>query len=260
AIPGGNFDNWTAKSYDLLNNWDGSGEGVSRATDKYRGNYAVLLETQEGDGGVFSSGITNGKQTNMGSGGGVPYTGTADTLVFYYKYTAGGTDTANVYINLSKNGSFVGGRSEPIFAAATYTRMEVPFSAGMAPDTLRVEFFSSNWPYEPANKGSKLYIDEVHLKSQPLKTGITAIAKNAVHIYPNPVSSALNIAFASGGEYTARLCITDALGRQVAATLVNVAKGENALSADMQSLTTGVYHFSLIAENTIIATGNFIKQ
>lgn len=261
AIPNGNFDSWTAKSLDLLDNWDMGWEGGSRTTDKYKGDYAVLLETLDGgDEGVFSGNLTYGDPNDF-SQGGMPFTTATDTLVFYYKYIPSGTDTANAWVSLKKNGVNVGGNFINLFAASTYTRVEVPFNASQTPDSISINFQSSNWPYEPANAGSKLYIDEVQLKSNPINTGIrNIIAGREVLVFPNPSQGVTNFSFTATGAYTCTFTVTDVLGRVVSVKELNITEGQNTVTENLSQLAEGVYYYSIIAEGTAVATGNFVKK
>ncbi len=84
-IPDGNFENWTAKSYDIPAGWETWGDGASKTTSSYAGIYAVRLETIGSMCvGQNSSGITTGYMTNSnGPAGGIPYSLTNDTLCGY---------------------------------------------------------------------------------------------------------------------------------------------------------------------------------
>lgn len=260
GITNGAFENWSAKTYDKVNNWSRAGSGVSRTTDSYRGGYAVLLETKDVfDGDANPSAISNGFFGDNGPEGGVPYTGTQDTLVFYYKYIPQGGSKGGVSLSLFAAGSPVGGQFVQINAASSYTKMEVPFQAGNMPDTMRIVFISTDFPVVVGNMGSQLFIDEVQLKSQPLNTGIFRPSKgtNAVKVYPNPASD--NITINTGEALNnATINLTDALGRVVYSSSVDAGNGEFTLP--ISHLENGVYFYTLTADNGYIATGKLYKK
>ncbi|KAB2913647.1 MAG: T9SS type A sorting domain-containing protein [Bacteroidetes bacterium] len=259
AIPNGNFDNWIAKTYDVATNWERGGSGVSRTTDKYRGDYAVLMETKDlSDNGANASAITNGKfNEDQGPSGGVPFTNMQDTLVFYYKYTPVGNDSAVVFISLFNQGNSVGGNGKFLAAASSYTRVEVPFQSMTAPDTFRLEFISSKYPASISSLGSKLYIDEIQLKSQPLNTGVKQIFTSKVSAYPNPATSNITLAFGENTAFTT-LTVTDALGRIVNSMAVESAIGSITVETDL--MPSGVYFYQFSGTGVQAATGKFYKK
>lgn len=265
VIPNGNFNSWSAKSYDEANNWSRAGSGVSRTTDSYRGSYAVLLETKDVfDGDANPSAICNGTFGDNGPEGGVPYTRTQDTLVFYYKYIPQGSSTGAVSVSLFAAGSPVGGQFVPIAAASSYTKMEVPFQAGNTPDTIRIVFLSSDFPVVVANMGTKLYVDEVQLKSQPLNTGIKPVVvfHNSINLYPNPATTDISISIDAVNSSKALLIVSDVLGRDILLKDVNIEIGTNIFSTSVNQLPGGVYYCRLVNSlgQQIAASQKFVKE
>jgi hypothetical protein len=263
TIPNGNFETWTTESVDELIDWEYySREGVKRTTDAYKGTYAVELTTMDfGDGNISNAGITSGSTSQSGSSGGDPFSATADTLVFYYKFIPQGPDSAQVMINLFKLGIGMGGIMEEIPPAATYTRMEVPFSSGLAPDTIRIDFQSSTQPVLPSNNGSRLVIDEVHLKSQPLNTGVFRVkqSESVLLFYPNPASENIEIRMNSLQQEMMKLTIYDITGRVVYLSEENVEAGGNILSLPVKDLPAGTYYCQLIGSGAAVK-GKFVKK
>jgi len=196
AIPGGDFDNWTTKSYDVPTGWVSWGSGVSKTTTVYSGTYAIRLETaEEMCGNYNSSGVSTGHMTSSsGPQGGIPYTNTNDTICGYYKYAPAGSDTAGIYVSLTKNGAGVGGNYGQLPAAAVYTYFEFPVQAGITPDTIRVDLQSSKWPSTAANIGSVLYVDNLYLKSSPMGIFGAGSISN-MNIFPNPANEVVTVKF-----------------------------------------------------------------
>jgi hypothetical protein len=262
AIPNGNFDKWKTDTLRNADSWNSFG-GVARTSNAHKGNYALLLETKDFGGnvrtGILSSGIVN--QSSFPTGG-FPYTGTQDTLVFYYKYESVNGDTGLVILNFSKNGVPVGSPlGEALPATANYTKFEIPFQLGNAPDSMAVSFVSSNGSQQQPQDGSKLYVDEVHLKSEPLNTSIKDIlVGNSIQLYPNPTTGSLTLNFKSKESLIGALQITDVLGRVVNAQTINITKGENTFTNTVSSLPNGIYFIQVRTNNTLIVTNKFIKE
>jgi len=261
AIPNGNFSNWTDTSYDLPADWVSFGGGtsiVTRTTDKYRGEYALQMENGPGFGEVAQ--VTSGKSNNSigrGPSGGRPYTGTKDTLIGYYKYNNNGNgDTARIQVSITKNGNYVGGNGINLMPAETYTYFEIPFNAGQAPDTLRVDIQSSGWNY--SHPGSTLIIDEIQLKSQPLLTGIRneMTANNALKVYPNPASNIVIFDFTNPLNNNATLIIYNGIGEIVYTENFN---GLAHTSVNIAAYQAGVYYYKFTNSQTDIR-GKFLKN
>jgi len=259
-IPNGDFENWTAKSYDVAGGWVSWGN-ATKTTSMYAGNYAVRLETMNdmcGGSNVNSSGITTGHMTNnSGPAGGVHYTSTKDTLCGFYKYTSlGRQDTAGVYVSLSKSGTGIGGNYKQLVDTASYTAFSVIFQSSIAPDTIRIDAQSSHWPATASNVGSVLYLDNLYLKSAPLKVfEIGNVSQSAV--YPNPVKDILFIRFEKNFTGSVNVNIYDATGRKVEANDFSV--NINSLRADISSLQSGIYFLEIKTAEGILRN-RFVKE
>ncbi|MBI2270180.1 MAG: T9SS type A sorting domain-containing protein [Bacteroidetes bacterium] len=251
------FENWTTKNYDIPGGWEVWGDGVTKTTDKYAGSYAIRLETTS-DHGANSSGITTGQMTQKsGPAGGRPYTMMKDTLCGYYKYTSMGSDTANVYISLTNKGTNVGGGAKWLIAATNYIYFEVPFQAGVAPDTIRIDFQSSHWPTQSVNSGSVLFVDNLWLKSSPL--GIFENEKRSLesYSYPNPAKDILSVRFEKSIYNSITLVMYDAIGREV--NMGDITINTNSLQVNIADLPSGMY-FYIIRTSEESLGNKFIKQ
>ena len=259
AIPGGTFENWTAKSYDKAAGWESWGDGVSKTSMSYSGTAAVRLETVTGmcNGSyVNSSGITTGHMTpNNGPSGGIPYTNTNDTLCGYYKYISMGGSTGSISVNVYKNSSLIGGNNISLSAASVYTYFEMPFQASSMPDTIRIDVQSGQWPLTSANVGSILYLDNLYLKSTPL--GIFENADLKSNFYPNPVRDILFVQFEKNLTGIMNVFIYDQTGRKV--EINGMSRIANSIKMDVSDLSSGIYLYEIrTAEG--IARNRFVKQ
>lgn len=253
------FENWTAKSFDIPSGWQIWGSDVTKTNDKYAGSYAIRLETMNQDWGTEPSGITTGYMTDTaGPAGGLPYTNTNDTLCGYYKYTSMGGSNAGIYVSLYKNGGPVGGNNKSLPGASSYTYFEVPFQAGTAPDTMRIDIQSSGWPVTSANAGSVLYIDNLYLKSSPS----VGIFENKLSIlnsfsYPNPVKDVLFIRFGKANSDIMNLHLYDITGKEVEYN--NYNRHSTSMSIDVANLPPGMYFYEIRVSEGIMRN-KFVRE
>ena len=197
AVPNGAFENWDSLTYRAPVGWEINGDSIFRTTDHFAGTYAIKMKTEDyGGGNINGAYITTGHETNSGPRGGLPFSSMVDTLTGYYKYTASGSDSAICSITLTHLGTIVGGNSIFLPPAATYTLFKVPISAGSTPDTMRIDFISSKFPYTPQSVNSTLYLDRLILRSVLVDVAsINGAATNGISSYPNPANDVLNIEF-----------------------------------------------------------------
>lgn len=255
AIPNGDFENWTTASYDLIKKWNSYGEGIKRTTDKYKGNYAITLETIDyGNGNVGSSGITNGNLYN--AGGGSPFTKQIDTLIGYYKYSSSGADSAQIFISFSKNGNSIGGYNLLLGPATTYTMFQIPFNLQTAPDSIRINIFGS------PKAGSILLLDEIQLKSEPLVTSIEEEKINFnANVFPNPASKKIRIIPGTEIKGNNIVNIYNSIGELVLYRNFNNLNPENGVEIEIETLKTGMYFYQLVGNNSQLKLdGRFIKN
>ncbi|TAL57178.1 MAG: T9SS type A sorting domain-containing protein [Bacteroidetes bacterium] len=255
-VPNNEFENWIAKSFDIPSGWESWGKGVAKTIDKYAGNYALRVETIAEDWGIWSSGITSGYMTDTaGPAGGLPYTNTNDTLCGYYKYTSMGGSNAGIYVTLSKNGSPVGGNNQSLGVASVYTYFQMPFQAGVTPDTIRIDAQSSEWPFTQANVGSILFLDNLWLKSSPV--GIFENKDLKSSFYPNPVNDILSVQFEKNFSGIMNLFIYDATGRK--AEVIGISRNANSMWVDVSEFSSGIYCYEIRAAEGIMRN-KFVKQ
>lgn len=257
-VPNNEFENWTPMSYDVPSGWTGYGGGVTKTTTMYAGSYALRLETTLENWGASQSGVTTGYMTDTaGPAGGLPYTNTNDTLCGYYKYTSVGGSNGNIYVSLTNNGSPVGGNNKSLTAASAYTYFEVPFQAGTAPDTMRIDIQSTEWPVTSAHAGSVLYIDNLYLKSSPL--GIPGNENISLHSasYPNPAKDVLFIRFGKTNPEIMNLHLYDIKRNQIECN--NYSSYSASMTIDVSNLSPGMYFYEIRVPEGIMRN-KFIKQ
>ncbi|MGE4433669.1 MAG: T9SS type A sorting domain-containing protein [Bacteroidales bacterium] len=177
ALMNGGFEHWETKILHAPEVWNISGnitESYSLSAEAYEGSYALRLDTYLR--GSVDTPEVRGRSALLGywneetwqPDGGMPLSGSEDTLVFYYKYTPTvDQDTAMVHIRLFNKGLFYHQQSKPLPFTQTYKQVKVPFELApymTRPDRLNIEF--QVFKYESASmesSGAVLLIDHLSL-------------------------------------------------------------------------------------------------
>jgi hypothetical protein len=207
----GDFEEWQNQTVKFPNQWyilsSGDQEtGVSQTADAHDGNYAVELITylgnQNGQPAAQTAAISTGYFPRNCSGGcnqlgGLPYTATKDTLVFWYKYAPSGSDHAVINLVFKKSGLPINSTSTLLDASSVYKRIEFPFELFQSPDSVVVNIGSSDWGNSALSYvGSDMKIDSVYFKSQQVITGINRLKgedDGSITVYPNPSTGRFHI-------------------------------------------------------------------
>jgi hypothetical protein len=191
--------------------------------------------------------------------GGQPFTNTADTLVFWYKYTAVAGSKGSVSFMLKKNGNIIGGNQLELEPTLTFLKIEIPIQTFQAPDTLTVDFQSSRWTDSlPDQSGAVLIVDEVQLKSQPLHTSIFKIDRvHALSVYPNPASKEVNIRMENITGYpNVNFKLVNALGQTVYVTELS----DPLSTIDLRAWQAGAYFFQVESAGKALQSGRLIVE
>ena len=176
ALFNGNFETWRNDTLYTLPGWNSNGTPLE-TNDKYSGSHAVELITNPpgfGNSQPQSSSILTSHNNNGPPRGGTPYSTQIDTFVFHYKYIPANyptyTDSARVFVTFFKNGIQMMTNIWTLLAPSVsgYTKVELPFDVGSAPDTVLISFESSKYPMQDSYVGSDLKVDEIYFKSQEL--------------------------------------------------------------------------------------------
>lgn len=204
ALMNGSFESWTTTTSYTLDNWYHDNQGFTRSTSSYQGNYAVELtsfkENRNGKDQCRYASFANFKYGGNCSPqcttiDGLPYTNTVDTFAFYYKYfPANVGDSTEVTLNFKKAGVQFYGASYTIKAASSFTLAQLPFNIYQTPDTVLIEFRSSNWRDSLMKYvGAKLIIDDIHFKKKPgIPTSLGQL-QEGIQITPNPCNGKFHI-------------------------------------------------------------------
>lgn len=257
SVPGGDFENWTAKSLDEPGDWILGGGNVSRTNDKYSGSYAAQLTSKDdGSGWVDPGSLTLG---SMGPQMGMPYTKMVDTLIGYYKYNTPGSDVGFLVAYMTDaNGNIIGQPTTmQLNPAANYTYFELPLASSVAPARLAVSITSSDYSGNPVD-GSTLYLDDLKLKNTPLAIGDINRQANNFAVYPNPASNILFVKAPAAVTNDIQINIIDVTGKTVYNRTVNHATF-GTFSVPVDTYTPGIYHYT-ITSGDVKTQGKFIKE
>lgn len=160
VVPNWNFEMWDAYSNDILDNWFNTGE-VSQAVS-YDGSIAVELS---GNSNENIGAILYGLPGNSGLEGGIPYTATPDSLIFWAKYDIVPGDSALALLQLKKNNvpiAFhmykIGGSSAGAFQRMAF---KIDYTSIDNPDSLILAFTNSDPFSGSANALSNMVVDNV---------------------------------------------------------------------------------------------------
>jgi hypothetical protein len=267
----GNFENWTNVEKESPAHWkiETSNESQSpKATDKYKGNYALkLVSTMWQDGsmsGIEESTASTGYYSQTGMDGGFPFTNYFDTIAIWYKYTTAGNSKGAMYYTFKKNGNIIGGKRVELDPWNTgYKAMEIPIDATWQgpPDTLIVSFSTIRNDMDQTNlmnNGSTLIVDEVQLKSQKLNTGLSSHWKlSNVNVYPNPSKETIHISIPEselkGNTY---FVVLNQLGQEIAQVQLNKPETQ----ASLQGIQPGVYHYTIRTDSKTLKTGKLLIE
>jgi len=253
AMMNGDFENWTTDSLYSPSQWFTFNAGVPRTTDSYTGNYALELNTgtPPGNSGIQSGYATDGKEVQVSKTsdsveGGYPFNHQIDSLVFYYKYSAGfAGDTADIQLQFNKSSKVLNGYLIKLPPAASYTRVVAPFNVGSVPDSMIVSVYSSlNYPVTAP--GSVLKIDSLSLYSQIL-AGIAPVANNgSIKVYPNPATSVFYVDMKGYTGKVDMIRILDMSGKVIETRNYNFSPLKNTVEAfDMTGYSAGTYIISI---------------
>ncbi len=246
-IPNGDFETWSTSVRTEPIGWSSpdmygdTAEVVTRTTDAITGQFAASIETQAIFGGQDTMGyMTSGVFSGGNQAGGQPYSLTTDTLCGYYKYNGVGSDSAIIGAVFFQGGILTNVAAIVLNDQASYTYFEIPFQLPSAPDTVRIDLWSSH-PNGNPQPGSVLIIDSLRFKSDPL-AGLPNPAQSMQWTaFPNPASDVLWIEAVAEHAETCALQAFSNTGQKIREQEMQLGPGLNRIPMDIQSLPTGLY-------------------
>lgn len=180
-LPNSDFENWTQQ---IINEPDGfltsnsmwSVGNVTKVAEPYHGSFAAKLETILSNNGTVPGMLLIGTPGNQTINGGIPYTGTPDSVSGYVKYDVQPNDTAFVIVAFKKNGNIISPPAVSTFTGlqSVYVRFSIPtyLQSSNPPDSMVAIITCSNMD-PPQIVGSTLTIDSISFlhSSQPFPNG-----------------------------------------------------------------------------------------
>jgi hypothetical protein len=262
-IPNGSFENWSTATWgDSLTSWTThltyflDFSLAQKSTNYHDGQYALVATSQAVTLGTTFNipGIaTLGKiipdlaNSTATASGGVAFIGKPTTMKGWYQYDQQGSDSAIIYIILTKwnalnstrdtvgDGRFIHNVSE---SAYTQFALDLTYkNPSLTPDTLNIILLSSG---AVATANSKLLVDNLTLD---YPQSVATNDKADFYIYPNPSNGIVNVSFASNDKYSATLFNT--LGQKIYTRNINSMSS----TLDFTNLPKGIYMLELKSDN-----------
>lgn len=169
-LPNGGFENWSSKSitdplgFFTSNQMLTPGSGnVTRVTTAWHGQYAIKLETVKSGNDTIQGMITVGQPGNQGINGGLPFSGSPDSISGYAYFNIQPKDTASFIVAFKKNGTYISRVIRQFTGQqSTYHRFCMPTYLNPAnpPDSL-VALITSSRMNPPRQPGSWLVLDSI---------------------------------------------------------------------------------------------------
>lgn len=253
-ISNGGFERWdTLGDYSQPSNWYtlnkltevGFDASTLLSTESHSGNFAVLLESKEGQfadlSGVLCTGpLLNERLEPDFSQMKVPYFGRPDSLIFWYKADPEAGDTSIVSMTLTRwNSSLqiadtIGSAFMLIGdSVPNYTRVSLAFTyySNVLPDSMYIIATSSINGFNPT-PGTRLWLDDLEVKG--MRTSIQEQTPIEALVYPNPAST------------TVQIHTNEKLSWELfSAEGKSVLQGINTQDVEVSGLTNGIYMLML---------------
>jgi hypothetical protein len=271
TVPGGNFNNWSMlPGFEYPTAWDVEYNPAltlfEKSSDKNSGSFSLRLNTIVEGNATWVGQASLGKEENSGTKPVMALTGVPLSLSFHYKYITLATDTATVWISLTKwNGtsrSYVGGSYEYLTAQTAFTSKSIPIFINplQTADSIAIRFESSYRRFDdpvpgynvPQN-GSALYIDDIVINYAV--TGVSSATAQTVSVFPNPSSDGI-FHLNTGNQEPGEIKILNALMQEVEYRK-SVSSGITTL--DLSAAPSGVYYI-LLSENGEVVSGKLVKN
>lgn len=182
-----------------------------------------------------------------------------DTLLFAYKYTSPGVDTASVFIKTISGHNVQIEKVIPLIKSsewALYSVLLTPlYLDNNTPDSLLIQFKSSmaNGKYF-GTPGSVLNIDAIRFGYDNAHTGIEELRNDIkVSVFPNPSSQSVNIQI-NKPQNSASIIVYDLTGREMIHELIIGKKHQ----IQVYKWREGMYTYVIISKDKAILNGRFI--
>lgn len=263
------FENWSTNNlYENPDDWNTSNSQsydndeaslVVKSTDARSGNYSL-----EATSSIENNGNGNYEMGNVANfiwninGGGFDFTGTSDTLVFWYKMI--GTGNGSIQVNLNDNSNNHQGHAEaPLPSVSAWTEFKLPLASQSPTTKIEISFAASIYPLNMNQDGNILYIDDMALMSD-VSVGMVDIENNSnTNVFPNPFQNEIFVNFTSENSQTTSLKIYSMEGKLLQSKSFLSANGSNQVTINAADLSAGMYQYVLSNEDSTVASGKLVK-
>ena len=243
------------------NNWVTLfGEGDPATTTELTGAAAAggtgssaLLETKDMVGAsIIGFGVTQYEGMLYGSWA---YAGNATEVNFDFMAEPAANDTCFIQVTMFDADSVVVGYGGALFLSTapvtTWTAATLPITYIETTPVARVEIWAESSINVPVT-GSKLALDNFVLSGGSF-AGIDEELNFEANVYPNPVSTVLNVN-TTGVATSVSILSLD--GKVISSTDMN----GTSVSVNVANLTAGVYFYEIVAEDGSLVRNTFVKK
>lgn len=143
----------------------------------------------------------------------------------------------------------------------TFEEITTIKAAGNSTENIAYSFVDKNIPLNTSYVYYKLILtdkDGVLSYNNTISVKLTLENENAIQLFPNPVHQVANVSFIAKEQQTVKVTITDLTGRIILSQFNNALIGNNKLSIDVSSLSSGTYILRLEGK-TITKQIKFLK-
>ena len=283
AIPNYDFENWTPTGFSNPDGWTslntfsflfGFPPNVIPVSPGHTGKYAVNIKTQALNfGGSYDTMgfVTTGSFGSSTPQGGFPMSTKPDSIGFYYKYnnSFNTKDSAVFAIMFSKwsNSTHLTATVDSYFvrlgAATNWKFITIPFVdlTGKPFDTANIGVLSSDFAdsadFHPG-VGNNITVDDITFYYNGVGIAAGFVIRD-LKIFPNPASEQINFELTiDKPKENLAVSIFDMSGKIVQTKQISsLVSGQNNVSVDLNSLSTGNYVIVLTSENRTLFSKKF---
>lgn len=270
-LPNSNMESWSIAGRNQAVSWwseddshwsPGDSAIISRSTDAYDGNYALLLrnDTTNNQFGFITTNNGFGSPTPS-----FPVSFRHESLNGYYKFQQDDNDTLWVNVEMFSAGSQIGSGYSQIAnsTVSSYQPFSVPINyfGGTTPDSSSISVMIRKGNGMVSHPGaSYALIDDLTFDGLVQTLSVDDLSKTvSYNVFPNPVQNDLSVALKNFDMLqgkTVQVSITDLMGRTVK---TEVIEAKELFQIDVSSLTPQLYILRLSVDGHSF-NSRFIKN
>jgi hypothetical protein len=257
-IPNPGFEQWETitfmgKTFNSIEGWNTSNlmsvfnsepEMVTKTTDAYEGNYAVVFSNTPNKNNMSAMASTGTSALLDQPSEKFPVNGKVTALKGFFKYDfTAASDSCSIFVMLYKDsntigyGEFVTGNKVNAFTAFTAT---IDYYEDKVPDSASIYIYATR---DNFREGSVLVVDALSLETPNTGLFDGELKSIKATVYPNPATGTSTIEFEQLSNGRTQVLVYDILGNIVADPSHNqlFGTGTNQVRWDTTPLSPGIY-------------------